>query len=115
MHDAGHERRRQPTLEDRVSPRLLRNQREFQAIQRVWSLDWDVRDAAARGRGARAGRAPRARRPVGRVAAFFSGGVDSWATVLDNPDMTDLIFVRGLDLLPELLTRAISPTGSKRA
>ena len=38
----------------------------------------------------------------GRVAAFFSGGVDSWATVLANPDVTDLIFVRGIDLLPRL-------------
>lgn len=35
-----------------------------------------------------------------RVAAFFSGGVDSWSTVLGNPDVTDLIFVRGFDLVP---------------
>jgi hypothetical protein len=33
------------------------------------------------------------------VAAFFSGGVDSWSTVLDHPEITDLIFVRGIDLL----------------
>jgi hypothetical protein len=36
----------------------------------------------------------------GRVAAFFSGGVDSWATLLDHAEITDLIFVRGIDLLP---------------
>jgi hypothetical protein len=36
----------------------------------------------------------------GRVATFFSGGVDSWAAILENPDVTDLIFVRGLDLVP---------------
>ena len=38
----------------------------------------------------------------GRVAAFFSGGVDSWSTLLDHPEVTDLIFVRGLDLLLSL-------------
>ena len=85
-------------LSDPVSPRMLRGQREFQAIQRTWSLDWvfgeplheievvvPTRDADP---------AP----PTGRVAAFFSGGVDSWGTVLGNPDVTDLIFVRGFDL-----------------
>ena len=36
------------------------------------------------------------------VAIGFSGGVDSWSTVLENPDLTDLIFVRGIDILPRL-------------
>ncbi len=45
-------------------------------------------------------REPAGRPPSGRVAAFFSGGVDSFATVLENPELTDLIFVRGVDLLP---------------
>jgi hypothetical protein len=89
-------------LEGRVSPRLLRNQREFQAIQRVWSLDWDDREPL---REVEALAPPRAveSRHEGRVAAFFSGGVDSWSTILANPDITDLIFVRGLDLMPKLL------------
>jgi polysaccharide pyruvyl transferase WcaK-like protein len=88
-------------MRDPVSAKVLRNQREFQAIQRGWSLDWTFdqgpleeveviapsrRDAPAPGNG--------------RIAAFFSGGVDSWSTVLANPDLTDLIFVRGFDLLP---------------
>jgi hypothetical protein len=32
------------------------------------------------------------------VGAFFSGGVDSWATLLANPDVTDLIYVHGYDI-----------------
>jgi hypothetical protein len=83
-----------------VSPRILRTQREYQAIQRAWSLDWDYGaepllevDVQAPPRGP-------AERPEGRVAAFFSGGVDSWSTVLANPDVTDLIFVHGFDLIP---------------
>jgi hypothetical protein len=83
-----------------ISPRLLRNQAEFQAIQRAWSVQWPFDlplhevevDAPAARQGEPGGR--------GRVAAFFSGGVDSWAAVLANPDVTDLIFARGLDLVP---------------
>jgi hypothetical protein len=87
------------TLPERVSPRLLRTQREFQAIQRAWSQAWDFGHEPLREVEVEA--PPRAVEPGrGRVAAFFSGGVDSWATVLGNPDVTDLIFVRGLDLVP---------------
>jgi hypothetical protein len=91
------------TLEDPVSPRLLRTQREYQSIHQAWSLDWlpdyprlrEVEvDAPVR--------RPPAAAQEGRVAAFFSGGVDSWATVLANPDITDLVFVRGIDILPHL-------------
>jgi hypothetical protein len=81
-----------------ISPRLLRCQSEFQTIQRMWSRAWsygllpmgevEVR-AAARA----------VQPPPGRgVATFFSGGVDSWSVVADNPDVTHLVFVRGLDL-----------------
>jgi hypothetical protein len=88
------------TLEDRVSPRLLRTQREFQAIQCGWSLDWDLGQPPLREVEVVAPhRSPEVRAET-RVAAFFSGGVDSWSTVLGNPDVTDLIFVRGLDLIP---------------
>ncbi len=85
-----------------VSPRMLRGQREFQAIQRAWSLAWEFGEpqleqveVVAATREPPPGRS-------GRVATFFSGGVDSWATVLDNPDVTDLIFMRGFDLIPGL-------------
>jgi hypothetical protein len=32
------------------------------------------------------------------VGVFFSGGVDSWLTLLANPDVTDLIYVHGFDI-----------------
>jgi GT2 family glycosyltransferase len=89
-------------LSEPVSPRLLRTQREFQAVQRAWSLDWEFGDPPLREVEVVAPtRVPQPATP-GRVAAFFSGGVDSWSTVLANPDVTDLIFVRGIDLMPKL-------------
>jgi hypothetical protein len=82
-----------------ISPRLLRDQTEFQAIQRMWSREWnygllpfgeiDVR-AAERPPGATTGDG---------VATFFSGGVDSWSVVSKYPEITHLVFVRGLDLV----------------
>jgi glycosyltransferase involved in cell wall biosynthesis len=90
-------------LSDPVSPRLLRTQREFQAIQRAWSPGWPFGDPPLREVEVTAPtQVPLEPRRGGRVAAFFSGGVDSWATVIGNPDVTDLVFVRGLDILPRL-------------
>ncbi len=90
-------------LGEAVSPRLLRTQREFQAVQRAWSLDWEFGDPPLREVEVVAPtRTAAAPTTPGRVAAFFSGGVDSWSTILANPDITDLIFVRGLDLMPKL-------------
>lgn len=89
------------TLEHPVSPRMLRGLREYQGIQRAWSFGWDEFDPPLEEVEVIApARAPATQQATGRVAAFFSGGVDSWATVLENPDLTDLIFVRGVDLLP---------------
>jgi len=93
------------SMGERISPRLLRTQREFQSIQCAWSRHWDFGQEPLREVEVEA--PPRALEPRrGRVAAFFSGGVDSWATILDNPDVTDLIFVRGVDLLPRLAHQA---------
>lgn len=90
-----------------ISPRILRNQREFQAIQRAWSLDWVFRDRPLEEVEVVAPeRKPEPSRQNGRVAAFFSGGVDSWSTILDHPEITDLIFVRGVDLLPGAVQHA---------
>lgn len=89
------------TMSDPVSAKVLRNQRESQAIQRAWSLDWTFGEMPLEEVEVLA--PTRAEDPApgnGRVAAFFSGGVDSWSTVLCNPDVTDLIFVRGFDLVP---------------
>jgi hypothetical protein len=93
-------------LGERVSPRLLRTQREFQAIQRAWSLAWDSGEEPLREVEVLAPPRAHESRQRGRVAAFFSGGVDSWATILNNPDVTDLIFVRGIDLVPKFAHQA---------
>jgi hypothetical protein len=88
-------------LTDPVSPRILRTQRQFQAIQRAWSLEWTFGDPPLHEVEVVAPvELPPAPQEKGRVAAFFSGGVDSWATIIDNPAVTDLIFVRGIDILP---------------
>jgi hypothetical protein len=87
-------------MEAPISPRVLRTQREFQAIQAAWSLDWPFGDPPLREVEVVAPvRQVERRQPSGRVAAFFSGGVDSWSTVLTEPDVTDLVFVRGIDIL----------------
>jgi Glycosyl transferase family 2 len=91
------------TMPGPVSPRLLRTQREFQAIQCAWSFDWEFGEPPLRVVDVVAPtRTPKPPETPGRIAAFFSGGVDSWSTILANPDITDLIFVRGFDLLPGL-------------
>ncbi len=88
-------------LEAPISAKLLRNQREFQAIQSLWSSRWPSEPHPLReievSAPARVAEGPG---EGGRVATFFSGGVDSWAAILENPEVTDLIFVRGLDLIP---------------
>jgi len=90
-------------IEEPISPRLLSNQREYQAIQRVWSYSWNYDEAPLEEVEVIAPVRPAERRqPTGRVAAFFSGGVDSFATIFSNPDVTDLVFIRGVDILPRL-------------
>lgn len=44
------------------------------------------------------GTAAAGRSPEGRVGLFFSGGVDSWATLLRTPEVTDLIYIHGFDI-----------------
>jgi hypothetical protein len=89
------------SLPEPVSPRLLRNQREYQAIQRAWSLAWEFGDPPLEYVDVLApARQPDPPQEPNRVAAFFSCGVDSFSTLLDHPEITDLIFVRGVDLLP---------------
>jgi hypothetical protein len=88
-------------VESPVSPKLLRNQADFQALQRSWSQRWPfglppLREVAVSAPAREAGGPGSG----GRVATFFSGGVDSWAALLASPEVTDLIFVRGLDLVP---------------
>jgi len=88
-------------MEEPISPRVMRMQREFQGIQRAWSRGWVFDDPPLEEVEVRAPVRPVERsRPTGRVAVFFSGGVDSWSTILEEEAVTDLIFVRGMDLLP---------------
>lgn len=95
-------------VEGDVSPKVLRMQREFQAIQQAWSLGWGTTQPPLHEVTVEAGE-----RPVpeaggsGRVACFFSGGIDSWASVLSAPEITDLIFVKGSDILPSLSPRHV--------
>jgi polysaccharide pyruvyl transferase WcaK-like protein len=80
-----------------ISPRVMRMQREFQGIQRAWSRDWSFEDPPLREVEVSAPlRREEGRSRTGRVAAFFSGGVDSFSTILGEEGVTDLIFVRGV-------------------
>jgi hypothetical protein len=89
------------TMNEPISPRVLRMQREFQGIQQAWSREWSFGDPPLGEVEVTAPVRPVGRRPpTGRVALFFSGGVDSWSTLLGEEEVTDLIFVRGLDILP---------------
>jgi hypothetical protein len=84
-----------------ISPLVLERQRDYQAIQKGWSYGWVLGEEPLREVEVRApSRLPDPAAATGRVASFFSGGVDSFAVVLDNPEITDLIFARGLDILP---------------
>jgi hypothetical protein len=90
-------------IDEPISPRLLKNQREYQAIQRVWSYGWTYGEAPLEEVEVVApSRSPTPQASTGRVGAFFSGGVDSFATILSNPEVTDLVFIRGVDILPRL-------------
>lgn len=90
-------------IEEPLSPRVLANQRDFQAIQKGWSYGWNYGEEPLEEVEVIApAREPGPREPSGRVATFFSGGVDSFAAIVANPEVTDLIFVRGVDLLPRL-------------
>jgi hypothetical protein len=75
-----------------VSPRLLNGARTIQAIFSTWSRHYRRVPITAELR-ATSGAADRA------VACFFSGGVDSFHTLLTNREpITHLIFVHGFDL-----------------
>jgi hypothetical protein len=82
-----------------VSPRMLAGVEGIQAILAGWSRGWPLTDVPLRRVEVVADRRAEAPHVPGRrVAAFFSGGVDSFATVLARPEVTDLIFVAGLDV-----------------
>jgi hypothetical protein len=94
-------------IDEPLSPRVLADQRDFQAIQKGWSYGWNYDEEPLSEVEVQAPpREPEAASPSGRVATFFSGGVDSFAAIVANPEVTDLIFVRGVDILPRLSHQA---------
>jgi hypothetical protein len=75
-----------------VSPRLLAGARRIQEVARLWIEGGRIVEIEAT-----SGAEPA--QTEGRVGAFFSGGVDSFYTVLTSRErITDLIFVHGLDI-----------------
>jgi hypothetical protein len=75
-----------------VSPRLLAAAPLIQEVFATWAAGLEPVEIVA------GGSAPVAPAPGRGVAAFFSGGVDSFHTLLRNADeITHLIFVRGFD------------------
>jgi hypothetical protein len=75
-----------------VSPRLLGSTEQIQEIFRLWHEDARIVAVEAR---------PRSEvKPTGGgIGAFFSGGVDSFFTLLERrEEITDLIFVHGFDI-----------------
>ena len=81
-----------------ISPRILRMQPEYQAIQRTWSRAWKGKPNLKPVSVAAPARDEQVPERSGRVGAFFSGGVDSWSTIVTHPEITDLVFIRGADL-----------------
>lgn len=95
-------------VQGQVSPKVLRMQREFQGIQCAWSYEWSSGEAPLKEVTVEAAeRSVSLGHGKGRVAAFFSAGVDSWATVLAVPEITDLILVKGVDIHPLLTPRHV--------
>jgi hypothetical protein len=98
-------------LEQPIDEGLLRDLPDLQAIFRAWADEWPYFRGAPREieiDATPAGPEPAAGRAV---AAFFSGGVDSFSTLLSHPEITHLVFVHGVDVAigdPELAGRVAS-------
>lgn len=89
--------------------------RRVQAIERAWHPSWGGVTLNAVGP-----KADPRRAPTGTVAAFFSGGVDSFYTLQKHRnEITHLIFVSGFDLplqrsaLRQLITRELHRTAEE--
>jgi hypothetical protein len=79
-------------LPEPISPRLLGASRLIQEVFSTWGAELEPVEVVA------GTRAPEPPAPGRGTATFFSGGVDSFHTLLRNLDqVTHLIFVRGFD------------------
>lgn len=89
-------RKRPVALESPVSKSLLTNLSAFMGIYQNWFGEY------AKIAIHHQGHAPSKPAKTGRVACFFTGGVDSYYTYLQHQDeITDLIYVHGYDLTLE--------------
>jgi hypothetical protein len=79
-------------VEEPISAQLLASIPSIQAIYHAWNPDWRVIPVSAE--------SPQPTPPGGGgVASFFSGGVDSFYTLLKHLDEIDaLIFIHGFDI-----------------
>lgn len=85
-----------------LDPVTRRNLAELQGIFSAWADAWPYPVSPPVEIELRAGQAEPAPPPDDRgIGAFFSGGVDSFATVLDHPEITHLVFIVGVDLAPD--------------
>jgi hypothetical protein len=98
-----------------VSEEILLAAGRVQAIERAWHPRWGTVTLNAG-----AGRANPEPAPTGAVAAFFTGGVDSFYTLQKHRDeITHLVFVSGFDVplhrstLRQLVTRELRRTAEE--
>lgn len=98
-------------LPDTVSPRLLSAVTEIQDIYHAWDPDRFEHVAVTA-----EARVERPRQPAAGTGCFFSGGVDSFYTLLKRrAEITHLIFAHGFDILLEDVGRRKRALESVRA
>jgi len=82
------------SIDEELSPRFLKGLQAIQELYRTWYPSFhriEIRHAGARAR--------LPENSAGRVGVFFSGGLDSFYTLLKHRDeITDLIFIHGFDV-----------------
>ena len=93
-----------------VSPVLLANLPRIQDILHAFS-DGELSVVPVE-----AETAPAARAPAGRgTAAFFSGGVDAFYTVLEHePELTHLVFLQGFDVIDASSPKGVAAAAGAR-
>jgi len=84
-----------------VDATLLERLPELQGIFSAWSDEWPNPAGPLRTIDVLAEPATRRTRPGRGVGAFFSGGVDSFATALARSDVTHLVTIIGFDFAPD--------------
>jgi hypothetical protein len=87
-------------VEAPVDETLVRRIPEIQAVLRAFKLAGDWTPAEPLGNPVELicpVASPPVRRADRRIATFFSAGLDSFAALLRNPEITDLIYIAGMD------------------